>query len=94
VHGASAQKVEVDVIDLLAAFRIAVGHKPEAPFGDTFFIGDFIGELYQVAHDMGIVFPEIKDSGNMFFRDYEGMDRRLRIDVFKGKGNVVFIHYF
>ena len=84
----------MDVINRLAAFRIAVGHEPETPFTNTLFPSDFVGDLHQVAHEMGIFLFEIKDSGNMFLGDHKCMDRCLGVNVFKGKGNVIFVHYF
>ena len=93
VHPASAENMKVDMIDRLAAFRIAVGYYPESPFSDPLIFCYFIGNRYQVADQAAVLLPDIHNRRDMLFRDHQRMNRRLRVYIFEGKGMLILIDY-
>ena len=50
---------------------IAVDHHPETAFGESLFPGDAAGNLVNVPGKAHVLFPQVKERGQMFQRDYQ-----------------------
>lgn len=90
VHRPSAEKVDVQVVDGLAAFitRIDDG---AITFAEIFLTRDFSGDGKQLAEQRRIATGCLSERRDMLPRRNQHMDRRGRIDVSECKAIVVFI---
>jgi len=87
----SAEHMEMDVIDALTSIGIGIHHQTKAPFCDSFFPCDLIGNLEQMADDRVVSRINIESRRNMFSGDYNNMNRGLGIYVLEGHHALIFI---
>jgi hypothetical protein len=77
--------VDVEVIHGLPAVGFAVDDKAGAFFGAALSGGEFLGLVEQPAQQGRAVFPGFHDVRDVFFGDYQEMDRRLGGGVVEGE---------
>jgi hypothetical protein len=84
--------MEVKVVNPLSAFMIAIVHYAKSFLGNTLFTGDFGGDMKHMTDQVLVFFPYVEECGDVFFRYQDGVNRRMWVDVLKGKGKVVLIY--
>ena len=82
--------MHMDVVDGLPAILVAVHHHAETLVAALFF-GQALGGLENVAGQGFVVFAQVIEGGDMFFRDHQKMHRRLWANIVKRDNLVVFI---
>lgn len=87
----AGQQVQMDMIDLLSAEFVAVGHRAEALLGDVQFGGDGDGGGLDFSEQQGLI-DHIVEGGEMFFGNDENVVGRLRVDVPKSVDVIVAIN--
>ena len=86
---AATEDVHMQVEHRLAGLGAVVEHHPK--MRDAFLDGDFIADPYHFTHHLLILRADRRRAAEMFFRDYEKMNRRLRRDIAEGEHLVVFV---
>src|ERR1700690_433253 len=89
----TAQDMLMNMINNLPALGIAISDNPEALPGNALFTSNPGRRLHHMPEDLKIFFRDFKESGNMFFRNHQYMDRGLRIHILEGENQFVFIYY-
>lgn len=89
----SADEVNVQMGDRLAALRPAVYHKAVTVGGDARVAGYLARRRDKAAHELGVVVRHFFQVRDMFFGDEEYVDGRLRRDVRKGHHFIVAVEY-
>ena len=90
MHGASAEEVEVEVFDGLAAVGAGVDDEAVA-LGEVLLAGDFGGGLQELAEERGVGGFAVGHGGDVVFGDDEDVSGGLGVDVREGEGLVVFV---
>ena len=90
---ASTQEVVVDMKNGLAAVISAIRDDTKALLRDSLFSGDFIGRNEYGANQFLVGILYFVKRLHVFFGDDEDMCGSRRVDVFKCKQCVVFIHF-
>jgi hypothetical protein len=95
VHLTSAEQVQVEVRDGLAAFSADVDHDPVA-FAEVLLAGQLVGDAVQMADEGLLLFAgsDFGERGDVLFGDDQDVNRRLRVKIRKGEGLVVFVELF
>jgi hypothetical protein len=83
--------VEVEVINCLARLGVGVHHQTKAPVSDALSDSYLTCDLKQMIDYLVVCPVDIEDSRDMLSRDYKNMYRGLRIDVFEGYRDFVFV---
>jgi hypothetical protein len=89
VHGASAEDVDVEMVDGLTAVVAGVEHEAEAV--GEFAFGERCGFFEQVAEDVGRSFGHVSE---VALGDEQPVSGGLRVDVGEGERVVVFMDGF
>jgi hypothetical protein len=89
-EGAAAEQVDVEMVDGLAAVMAGVENDAVAA-GEFLFAGNLGGGPEQVAEQRGMVRTGISEGCEMFARNDEHVDGRLRVDVGEGVTQRVLI---
>jgi len=92
-HGASAQQVDVQMFDGLAAIRAGVDHQTVA-IGQMLFFGDLTGCQQQMAQQCCILLTTAVKRSHMLTRNHQNVHRSLRINVCKGVAVFVLVSRF
>ena len=90
---APAQQMKVKVEDALPRILVAVGDDPEAFFRDFFFARDVVGRKVDGAHQIPVLFAELEQGLDVFFRNDEDVRRRLGVYVSKSVQDVVLVDF-
>lgn len=75
----------------LSGIMAVIDDHPVTAFIKTPFGGDGLGNKEQVPDELTVRDNETVNVGNMFFRHYNRMDRRLGIDVLKSDRMFIFV---
>ena len=86
----SAEEVDVEVVDGLAAVGAGVEHQAVA-VGEVLGAGDFAGGVEELAEAGGIVLCGVGVRGEVVFGDDEDVCGRLGVDVWEGEGVLVLV---
>ena len=90
MHGASAEEVDVEVVDSLAAIAGGVDDGAVA-FDEIFLAGDFSGGGEELAKEWGVAIGGFGERCDVAARRDENVSRRGRVDVSEGKAIVVLV---
>ena len=89
-HVASAEEVEMEVVDGLSAVGAGVEDDAVA-VGEVLKAGDFGGGGEEVAEEGCVGWNSVGERGDVAFGDDEDVGRGLGIDVGDGEGEVVLV---
>jgi hypothetical protein len=87
-----AEEVDVEVVDLLAAVRLAVDDEAVPVVQEPFLRGDGAGGREQPAQRRLVVFGDVGGGRDDVVRYEEDVDGGLRVDVAEGGDEVVAVH--
>ena len=90
----AGKNVKVNVEYSLASPGAIIDDHPVSLRVQTHIVRDFLCGQEKVPNKIFIGFRHAMNLGNMFFRNYEEMDGRLWVQIFKGGHEIVFIHGF
>lgn len=90
MHLPSAEDVDVEVVDGLAAVGAGVEHQAVA-VGEVLGAGDFAGGVEKLAEDGGVVLGGVRVRGEVVLGDDEDVRGRLGVDVREGESLLVFV---
>lgn len=90
MHLALTQHMHMDVMHGLPTQLIAVHHHAEA-FRAALLIGQALGGKEDVPGQELVVFAQLIEGTDVFFRDHQKMHRRLRADIVEGDDLIIFI---
>src|SRR5690606_29340070 len=80
----TADEVQVQVIDLLPAVRVAVDDQPVAVLGDALLAGQVARHHEHPADQRRVFVSDVVGGGNDLVRDDQDVHRCARVDVAKG----------
>jgi hypothetical protein len=86
--------VEVEVIDTLAGFMVAIHQGTITALRDSQLARYLLCGQMDLSHEHRILRTQVVQGSDMTFRDDQYMDRGLGMDVVKGKHVIVFIDRF
>src|SRR6476659_4254596 len=84
--------MEVQMGNFLTAVRSLTCHDPISDFVGTLDARQLIAEHQAFGQHFSIGISCLMQSGNVLLRDHEGVDRRLRCDVFEGDRPLTLCH--
>lgn len=90
-EGAAAQQVEVQVIDRLSALAVTIDYDAEAPIRDPDLSRDPVRHQQQMPKQPIISLVRIDECRNVLTGHNQDVDRRLRVNIFKGDRLLVLI---
>lgn len=89
-HLPLGHQVHVDVINRLLAQLIAIHHHAKA-LGAALLLGQALGSEKDVAGQCGVCCVKVEQGADVFFRDDQNVQRRLRRDIVEGQHLIIFI---
>jgi hypothetical protein len=90
----SAQKMDVQMKNGLAAVIVRIDHDAVSFFGKTLTASDLGGGQKQLAERFPVALSRLVERGNVLARDQQNMRRSLRVDVVKSHAKIVFVNFF
>lgn len=87
----STEQMEVDVFYCLASILTSVDHRAIA-FRKPLAARDLGCGPMQVPDQIAVLFPDLRDGGDVLSGNYEDVNRSLRVDIRKGVAMVVLVN--
>ena len=77
----------------LPRIRIHIENSPIARLVNTPVCGNARSRVHHMADNLIVLGRQVVERGDVEFRHYQDMCRRLRIDVFEGVNAIVFVYF-
>lgn len=82
------------MIDRLPPVAVRVEGETESVFGDSLRLCDLCGHTKEMTGKGLLRLPNLKNIGQVPFRDYEDVEGRLGVDIVEGDALVILVNRF